>query len=719
MTASPLSKYVLKVLCTNHGSLDYSDLCQKIRDQFRLPDDRVIGLPNDGRFMVIEGKVASSYDNPLPKNSRRVLAVTTLRLCKRFYSKDGCLDTRCHNLHLCRFFVYGICKFDKGRVRCNYSHEFHSKHNAALLKANDLSELDDDDLRVLLLQNDPSVLPVACQHYNKGMGYYGSCTFKEKCSKLHICQHFLHGACKYGDKCKRFHYLDRNAINMLEEQGLGPTLIVNLLTIYQNNYEINNPKRAESKDVMPSIQQLSIKSSTESDNEEICLYHITKFCSFKEKCVKNHYSLPYRWQVFKDSKWEDLTNDEQIENEYCDPNNNGSATSYIDFQKMTCDSYRVRRLSTSSSVTKPPHFILTTVWIWYWKDEFNKWIEYGSQAEKHHASTVSSSDLEKAYQENDDGILSFQAGKYEYELRFKETVQENKQIKTQREVRRRPKFVSAQDMEIIKTRGATSVRTVPANWDSSAVSEVGYKLITLPASSEEYSKVTKLFQQTMHTRTIKKILRIQNISLWEVFQWQKEQMKKRNSGKDVDERLLFHGTEKSIVDAICQQNFDWRICGTHGTLYGKGSYFARDASYSEKYSSSSSSSRIMFVARVLVGQFAKGSENYLRPPSKDGTPSNLYDSCVDSKSNPSIFVIFEKHQIYPEYLIKYCDDATASQVHIPRSSITQPLGPSLRTSHISGRSSATSYLSAGTSRTQTGSSAVKPDWISLLNKYRR
>lgn len=51
---------------------------------------------------------------------------------------------------------------------------------------------------------------------------------------------------------------------------------------------------------------------------------------------------------------------------------------------------------------------------------------------------------------------------------------------------------------------------------------------------------------------------------------QKGQMQKRNGGKAVDERQLFHGTSTGLVDAICQQNFDWRVCGLHGTSYGKG-----------------------------------------------------------------------------------------------------------------------------------------------------
>lgn len=60
----------------------------------------------------------------------------------------------------------------------------------------------------------------------------------------------------------------------------------------------------------------------------------------------------------------------------------------------------------------------------------------------------------------------------------------------------------------------------------------------------------------------------------------------------------------------------------------------------------------MFVALVLVGEYAKGTAAYVRPPHKsDG--KTLYDSCVNQTSDPSIFVIFEKQQIYPEYVIEY------------------------------------------------------------------
>ncbi|KFW09968.1 Poly [ADP-ribose] polymerase 12, partial [Eurypyga helias] len=138
---------------------------------------------------------------------------------------------------------------------------------------------------------------------------------------------------------------------------------------------------------------------------------------------------------------------------------------------------------------------------------------------------------------------------------------------------------------------------------------------------------------------------------------QKAQMKKLNKSKGVDERLLFHGTSPAHMSAICEQNFDWRICGTHGTMYGKGSYFARDASYSHRFCSSSGGRYSMFVAHVLVGDFVQGNPEYLRPPPRASHSNRLYDSCVDDPKDPSIFVIFEKHQIYPAYILEYGNEA--------------------------------------------------------------
>ncbi|KAF7248063.1 Protein mono-ADP-ribosyltransferase PARP11 [Varanus komodoensis] len=103
-----------------------------------------------------------------------------------------------------------------------------------------------------------------------------------------------------------------------------------------------------------------------------------------------------------------------------------------------------------------------------------------------------------------------------------------------------------------------------------------------------------------------------------------------------------------------------------------GTYFARDASYSSRFCKDDlkcgntfhihgidlqlhafKKHKVMFLARVLTGDYINGDSKYVRPPSKDGSFVNLYDSCVDNTWNPKIFVIFDANQIYPEYLIEF------------------------------------------------------------------
>jgi len=44
------------------------------------------------------------------------------------------------------------------------------------------------------------------------------------------------------------------------------------------------------------------------------------------------------------------------------------------------------------------------------------------------------------------------------------------------------------------------------------------------------------------------------------------------NGEPVNEKFLFHGTSRNTVEAICANNFDWRVCGSHGTVYGQGDF---------------------------------------------------------------------------------------------------------------------------------------------------
>ncbi|XP_053574900.1 uncharacterized protein LOC128664167 isoform X2 [Bombina bombina] len=396
-----------------------------------------------------------------------------------------------------------------------------------------------------------------------------------------------------------------------------------------------------------------------SEVNEICLFNIWKYCKFGLKCGAKHYHLPYCWQYFDGTRWKDMLNMDHIEKAYCDPN--VDRIPLVDFQTMKSGTSTVRRLSTPSSVTKPLEFVLTTEWIWYWKDETGSWIEYGKLNGKEQIASISSAVLENIYLADPKEVAPFAAGQQKYEISFKDMMQKNLMFGTQREVRRRPLYLAPDNVS--KLRGSTKTTQVssplktgvyPTTWDTNALPELGYQLIDVSSTSSEYTEIHKMFSKTLSNQVVKNIKRIQNPSLWQVFQWQKEQMKKINKGRDAVECQLFHGTDHSHLSTICHHNFDWRICGTHGTLYGQGSYFARDASYSHSYSSPDRRGRrSMFVARVLVGDSVIGNSTLNRPPYKCGSTTHSYDSCVDQLVNPTIFVVFEKHQIYPEYILEY------------------------------------------------------------------
>ncbi|XP_075013749.1 protein mono-ADP-ribosyltransferase PARP12 [Calonectris borealis] len=665
----------LRLLCASGGCLEQGELQRRVPGR-PTTEQLALVLRDAQRFTLVRrpGEAAAAAAAVV-----MVVATSPVRLCQEYGA--GC-EGQCGRLHLCKYHLKGLCRNQQARKECRFVHNFHSDHNLCVLKQYGLENLNSDELRQLLLQNDPSLLPEVCLHYNKGDGPYGSCTYKKICTKLHVCQYFLWGQCRFGSSCKRSHdLLKSECYEKLERQGMSSDIIEKLPSIYRNMYDIQNGNRnmydiedAKSSPCKERKHSSSRESSTTNDDEleQICLYHLYRSCGFKDKCIRTHFHLPYRWQISDGNTWKDLKNMEEIEKAYCDPNNarfnngvteNRSVLPCICFLNMCCGFAKVRRLSTASSVTKPPHFILTTEWVWYWKDEYGLWQEYGKKDDDHAAATVSSDDLEKAYIAKGSPKLNFKAGRHEYELNFGAMIQKNLRYATEREICRRPRFVSQTEVEETRARGfkhTEKFKGIPAHWDKSALPELGFKLIELDRSSEEYKKIKMDFQRTMPKTVIKRICRVQNPSLWELYQWQKEQMQKSNRGKAVDERFLFHGTSRKYIDAICQQNFDWRICGLHGTVYGKGSYFARDASYSDNYCGEDSYTRTMFLARVLVGEFTLGSSSYVRPPLKDN--QNFYDSCVNSSSNPSIFVIFEKQQIYPEYLIEYIDQALAKML---------------------------------------------------------
>ncbi|XP_061085449.1 protein mono-ADP-ribosyltransferase PARP12-like isoform X2 [Conger conger] len=610
--------FVIKLICDNRGAMDYGDLVD-IGSGLLDVEGVIDTVRRNDNFSVVT-----------VNGNKRVVVKTQVRLCK---ARD-CTD--CHNLHLCKFYLYGDCKRSMWGRECRFCHDMNSEHNARVLRDNSLQELDRNQLCTLLLQNDSTLLPQMCFAYNKGGGAYGNCPDQERCWRLHICDRYLRGACQAGANCRRSHdFFQPHPQKTLQERGLPSQLIGSMLSVYQN------------------IQALKNSDSGPTEKTEICLYFVKGSCTQGDGCWRDHSTMPYKWEVRNGDSWTALPDNEEIERDFCDPSNVYSrGVQPVYFDTMTRGPTQVRRLSTVSSVVQP-NFILTTTWAWFWQDEHNNWIQYSSVEGQHGLSSITSEDLERKYQEDSRAVMEFTAGSQTYKFSFPEMIQTNEQFGTKRQVRRRPVFVSTVDAQRARTNRNNSsgndFKAVPGYWDKSMLPDTGYKTIPLQESSEEYQKILVLFQKTMGGHSIHSVERVQNRALWEAFQWQQDLMRKKDPRRNVNERLLFHGTDSFHVDAICQQNF------------GKGSYFARDARYSHSYTGASGV-RTMFVCRVLVGCYTRGDSSYLRPPSKDGGNSMFYDSCVDNIHNPSIFIVFEKHQIYPEYILKYDEDMWLSSM---------------------------------------------------------
>lgn len=179
-------------------------------------------------------------------------------------------------------------------------------------------------------------------------------------------------------------------------------------------------------------------------------------------------------------------------------------------------------------------------------------------------------------------------------------------------------------------------------------------LIDIMSGTEEWCKVHQQLSSTLPQVQNVSIQRIQNKELWDNYERRKQSLLK--NGRAVNEKQLFHGTsdispEKIYMDT--RHGFDFRYC-TEG-MWGRGTYFAVNASYSDYYSFKDRNIRKMILARVLIGEACKIQEgrSLTHPPHKPGSSTERYDSVQGFSNGSEIFVVYEFEQAYPEYLIIY------------------------------------------------------------------
>jgi len=271
-----------------------------------------------------------------------------------------------------------------------------------------------------------------------------------------------------------------------------------------------------------------------------------------------------------------------------------------------------------------------TVWQWFWYNDF-AWQAYESKTLLIAAGDpgvsgdiayrnqqlfslttgyIFSETIEQAYRLNPFGWFTFSClhpvDQVAYVIDFQQSVQINQSTGRRRPIRRRPAWMLPGRPSTPMKAVISNVVRFPTTWNMSLVNDdIRYQLITVRSvgsTAFEYNEIVELFSRTMNKFNgrlkVKSIRRVQNRSLWERFA-QFCSDAERTRRRPLAVRRLFHGTKKQYVEAICSNGFDWRLSGTStGTVYGKGSYFARDASYSDTYTDC----RKMFIVQVFVSQ---------------------------------------------------------------------------------------------------------------------
>ncbi|KAM4565551.1 protein mono-ADP-ribosyltransferase PARP14-like isoform 1-T1 [Fundulus diaphanus] len=196
--------------------------------------------------------------------------------------------------------------------------------------------------------------------------------------------------------------------------------------------------------------------------------------------------------------------------------------------------------------------------------------------------------------------------------------------------------------------------TFPLYWDSMSSNE-DLKEVLLDPSSAEYRTVQQQFSRTAKN-TIMKIERLQNIHLRRGYEMRKKEISEKNKNEGgAGERLLYHGTSQENLKSIKTKGFNRSLSGKHATLYGHGTYFAVNASYSVGYAPpAADGTQTMFVARVLTGLYTLGrSDMKVPPPRSSQQTHDCYDTLVDLMDSPNMFVVFHDYQAYPDYLITF------------------------------------------------------------------
>ena len=164
----------------------------------------------------------------------------------------------------------------------------------------------------------------------------------------------------------------------------------------------------------------------------------------------------------------------------------------------------------------------------------------------------------------------------------------------------------------------------------------------------------------MPNAEIMSIEKIQNHELWKKYSDRAQQI--RNEPQNCGEKLLFHGTRDTDPKEIYKGDSSFDIKFSRQGLWGRGNYFAVNASYSHSYAHSvhGTGMKKLLVAFVLTGlsYHSNQDRSLTMPPyrSEQDEPSGIrhrYHSVNGVTGGTTVYITYDNNLAYPAYVITY------------------------------------------------------------------
>lgn len=587
-----LPKKVFNYLCNQGGFVTLTDLLQKNSPLGKKScEDAILWL------QAQSNSGQNTFFNLLKDGRDEVFGVQLLlrkKLCLQ-YSKGSCTKSKCNYWHICKGFLEGKCQGD-----CGLSHNFHDERNLKNIKKFELEKLPNKRVKDIVVNS----LPQICHKYTENM------CFSTTCPYLHVCSLTAQGkSCS----CNLSHDLVNADVHnkaILEQFDLVPE--ASKLEIVLCNILVPQQQRNLNDNKVSVDHSFSSKSNLSLQNVQASPAPLP-LAPQKESAVKSSVKKTRKKTRRKKKQLGAQTTERDATEDI-----EGNLISFSD------DDW--------NDVTDPVDNCFLS--------------NYELLSQMHDVPFPGPED-----QHGKQGVLG--ASSQMAQCGFPA------QVASEIQKLQRPPDLPSPLVPLPQYATTVAPNLLPLDWTAIANDEE-YIRVPLALGSDGFKLAKSLFVKSMpeSKATILAIERVQNPFLWEKYARKREHLEKRSrlASSQSNERILFYGAKQENIESICADNIDCRGQNEKGVAaFGQGAYFTTEASLSNTYSKPDSEGvRYMFLADVLVGSYTKGDPSLTRPPHKGDVAANRrYDSCVDNTDRPTIYVLFDSDQYYPNYLIQY------------------------------------------------------------------